>query len=147
MEQPPGLANRYGAPSGGIRQSDVSYAADALLRVGDRPTVEKVRTKLGRGSPNTINPMLDAWWKTLSARLDAAPPPYTASPKPSPTSPKPSGCKLSTKAAGALNKNWVRQNEQSPTINRTSSSAPTSLPCAKANSTPASAIATAPSKI
>jgi hypothetical protein len=23
--------------------------------------------------PNTINPMLDAWWKTLSARLDAGP--------------------------------------------------------------------------
>jgi hypothetical protein len=23
--------------------------------------------------PNTINPMLDAWWKTLSARLDSGP--------------------------------------------------------------------------
>ena len=73
MEQPPSLANRYGAPAGGIRQSDVSHAADTLLRLGIRPTVEKVRTKLGRGSPNTINPMLDAWWKTLSARLDSGP--------------------------------------------------------------------------
>jgi hypothetical protein len=73
MEQPPSPANRYGARAGGIRQSDVSHAADTLLRAGDRPTVEKIRTKLGRGSPNTINPMLDAWWKTLSARLDAGP--------------------------------------------------------------------------
>jgi hypothetical protein len=73
MERPPTPANRYGAPAGGIRQSDVSHAADTLLRAGDRPTVQKIRTKLGRGSPNTINPMLDAWWKTLSARLDAGP--------------------------------------------------------------------------
>ena len=73
MKEPTSPANRYGAPAGGIRQSDVSHAADTLLRTGDRPTVEKVRTKLGRGSPNTINPMLDAWWKTLSVRLDSGP--------------------------------------------------------------------------
>jgi chromosome segregation ATPase len=41
--------------------------------LGVRPTVEKIRTKIGRGSPNTINPMLDVWWKTLSARLDSGP--------------------------------------------------------------------------
>jgi hypothetical protein len=57
----------------GITQSDVSHAADSLLRAGMRPTIDKIRAKLGRGSPNTINPMLDAWWKTLSARLDAGP--------------------------------------------------------------------------
>ena len=62
-----------GPPPRGITQSDVSHAADTLLRAGDRPTIEKIRAKLGRGSPNTINPMLDAWWKTLSARLDAGP--------------------------------------------------------------------------
>jgi hypothetical protein len=62
-----------GPPPRGITQSDVSHAADSLLRAGERPTIEKVRAKLGRGSPNTINPMLDAWWKTLSARLDAGP--------------------------------------------------------------------------
>jgi uncharacterized coiled-coil protein SlyX len=73
MEEQPNPANRYGIPAGGIRQSDVSHAADTLLRSGVRPTVEKIRTKLGRGSPNTINPMLDAWWKTLSARLDSGP--------------------------------------------------------------------------
>jgi Plasmid replication region DNA-binding N-term len=66
-------AKPYGTSAGGIRQSDVSHAADTLLRLGVRPTVEKVRNKLGRGSPNTINPMLDAWWKTLSARLDSGP--------------------------------------------------------------------------
>jgi hypothetical protein len=73
MEQPSSPGNRYGRPAGGVRQSDVGHAADTLLRAGDRPTVEKIRIKLGRGSPNTINPMLDAWWKTLSARLDAGP--------------------------------------------------------------------------
>jgi hypothetical protein len=73
MEPASTAANRYGTPAGGIRQSDVSHAADSLLRSGMRPTIEKIRAKLGRGSPNTINPMLDAWWKTLSARLDSGP--------------------------------------------------------------------------
>jgi hypothetical protein len=63
----------FGPPPRGATQSDVSHAADTLLRAGGRPTIEKIRAKLGRGSPNTINPMLDAWWKTLSARLDAGP--------------------------------------------------------------------------
>jgi hypothetical protein len=63
----------YGPPPRGITQSDVSHAADTLLRAGERPTIEKVRAKIGKGSPNTINPMLDAWWKTLSARLDSGP--------------------------------------------------------------------------
>jgi hypothetical protein len=73
MDKSPNIPTGYGTPAGGIRQSDVSHAADTLLRAGNRPTVEKVRTKLGRGSPNTINPMLDAWWKSLSARLDSGP--------------------------------------------------------------------------
>src|SRR5260370_39808171 len=62
-----------GPPPRGVTQSDVSHAADSLLRSGERPTIDKVRAKIGKGSPNTINPMLDAWWKTLSARLDAGP--------------------------------------------------------------------------
>jgi plasmid replication DNA-binding protein KfrA len=41
--------------------------------LSERPTIDKVRRKIGKGSPNTINPMLDAWWKTLSARLDSGP--------------------------------------------------------------------------
>src|SRR5271168_4211002 len=63
----------YGSPARGVSASDVSHAADSLLRAGERPTIEKIRAKLGKGSPNTINPLLDAWWKTLSARLDAGP--------------------------------------------------------------------------
>ena len=56
-----------------IKSSDVDRAADALLRAGQRPTVEKVRATIGRGSPNTVNPLLDAWWKRLAGRLDAGP--------------------------------------------------------------------------
>ena len=73
MNEPVPPHRPLGPPPRGITQSDVSHAADTLLRAGDRPTIEKIRSKLGRGSPNTINPMLDAWWKTLSARLDAGP--------------------------------------------------------------------------
>src|SRR6202051_2003516 len=64
---------RYGQAPRGVSASDVERAADALLRAGERPTIEKIREKLGTGSPNTINPLLDAWWKRLSARLDAGP--------------------------------------------------------------------------
>ncbi len=57
----------------GITPADVDRAADALLRDGERPTIEKVRARIGRGSPNTINPLLDAWWSRLAGRLDAGP--------------------------------------------------------------------------
>ena len=57
--------------SRGIISTDVDRAADALLREGERPTIERIRLRLGRGSPNTINPLLDAWWKRLAGRLDA----------------------------------------------------------------------------
>jgi hypothetical protein len=73
MDQSPSRPKASGRSPRGITQSDVSHAADSLLRAGERPTIDKVRAKIGRGSPNTINPMLDAWWKTLSARLDAGP--------------------------------------------------------------------------
>jgi hypothetical protein len=73
MLEPTPPPRSFGMPSKGVTQSDVSHAADALLRAGERPTIDKVRAKIGRGSPNTVNPMLDAWWKTLSARLDSGP--------------------------------------------------------------------------
>src|SRR3984957_7073838 len=73
MSEPSAPLRPPGPPPRGIVQSDVSHAAASLLRAGDRPTIEKIRAKIGRGSPNTINPMLDAWWKTLSARLDSGP--------------------------------------------------------------------------
>jgi septal ring factor EnvC (AmiA/AmiB activator) len=65
--------HRYGQAPRGVSAGDVERAADALLRAGERPTIERVREKLGSGSPNTINPLLDAWWKRLSARLDSGP--------------------------------------------------------------------------
>jgi Plasmid replication region DNA-binding N-term len=66
-------AKPYGSPVRGVSQADVSLAADALLRVGERPTVERIRAAIGSGSPNTVGPLLDAWWKKLSNRLDAGP--------------------------------------------------------------------------
>lgn len=52
-----------------IGQADVFGAADELLLEGNRPTIDRVRMRLGRGSPNTINEHLDAWWLKLGARL------------------------------------------------------------------------------
>ena len=52
-----------------LREADVRQAADALLLEGGRPTVERVRARLGRGSPNTIALFLDRWWRDLGARL------------------------------------------------------------------------------
>ncbi len=63
----------------GITENDVFTACDALLLAGERPTIERVRQKIGRGSPNTVSPMLDAWFNGLGRRLQdpgafAAPP-------------------------------------------------------------------------
>lgn len=55
--------------SRGVQQHEVDAAADALLAQQLRPTIERVREKLGRGSPNTIAPMLEAWFAGLAARL------------------------------------------------------------------------------
>lgn len=68
-EAPP----RYGSPARGVAFADVAHAADELLRAGERPTVEKIRAKIGSGSPNTVGPLLDRWWKALAARLDQGP--------------------------------------------------------------------------
>ena len=53
----------------GVQEADVWAAADALLAEGQKPTIEKVRQHMGRGSPNTVAPMLDGWFSTLGARL------------------------------------------------------------------------------
>jgi len=74
MQELTSLPKPYGSRSRGISDSDVEHAADQLLRAGERPTVERVRAALGTGSPNTINPLLNAWWKRLASRLDAGPP-------------------------------------------------------------------------
>jgi hypothetical protein len=69
----PSPGSAPGTGERGITSADVERAADSLLREGQRPTIEKVRLTIGRGSPNTINPLLDAWWSRLASRLDAGP--------------------------------------------------------------------------
>lgn len=69
----------------GIQEADVWGAADALIAQGLRPTIERVRLHIGRGSPNTVSPMLEAWFATLGARLgvsDAAQDPADEVPEP-----------------------------------------------------------------
>ena len=56
--------------SKGVQQQDVWAAADALIADGLRPTIERVRHKMGRGSPNTVSPILDAWFASLGLRLN-----------------------------------------------------------------------------
>ena len=56
----------------GVQESDVWAAADALLAQGLRPTIERVRLHIGRGSPNTVSPMLESWFGTLGERLGIA---------------------------------------------------------------------------
>ena len=53
----------------GITETDVWTAADALLLEGARPTIERIRQKIGRGSPNTVSPYLDTWFKSLGLRI------------------------------------------------------------------------------
>ncbi len=55
----------------GVQMEEVWAAADAVLSLGERPTIERVRQQLGRGSPNTVGPMLDGWYATLAKRLQA----------------------------------------------------------------------------
>lgn len=53
----------------GVPENDVFAAADAVLARGERPTVERVRLELGRGSPARVGTLLDQWWEQLAGRL------------------------------------------------------------------------------
>ncbi|WP_165675940.1 DNA-binding protein [Metapseudomonas otitidis] len=53
----------------GVPETDVYAAADAVLARGERPTVERVRLELGRGSPARVGALLDQWWGHLAERL------------------------------------------------------------------------------
>jgi predicted nucleic acid-binding Zn-ribbon protein len=53
----------------GVPETDVFKAADAVLARGERPTVERVRIELGRGSPARVGQLLDQWWEQLAQRL------------------------------------------------------------------------------
>jgi hypothetical protein len=55
--------------SRGVSEQDVCQACDALLLEGARPTIERVRMKIGRGSPNTVSTHLDAWFRNLGGRI------------------------------------------------------------------------------
>jgi hypothetical protein len=57
----------------GVQEHQVWAAADMLLTEGLRPTIERVRQKLGGGSPNTVSPMLERWFATLATRLTKGP--------------------------------------------------------------------------
>src|SRR5690606_13783398 len=50
-------------------EQEVFAAADAVLERGERPTVERVRLELGRGSPARVGALLDQWWEQLAQRL------------------------------------------------------------------------------
>jgi len=58
--------------AGGITESGVHIAADELVAKGERPTVERIRTHLGTGSPNTVARWLETWWNRLGTRLQPA---------------------------------------------------------------------------
>lgn len=51
-------------------ENEVFAAADAVLARGERPTVERVRLELGRGSPARVGGLLDQWWARLAERLN-----------------------------------------------------------------------------
>ena len=53
----------------GVPENEVFAAADAVLARGERPTVERVRLELGRGSPARAGGLLDQLWRRLSERL------------------------------------------------------------------------------
>ncbi|SDG58794.1 DNA-binding protein [Pseudomonas abietaniphila] len=53
----------------GVPESEVFAAADTVLARGERPTVERVRLELGRGSPARVGSLLDQWWDRLAQRL------------------------------------------------------------------------------
>lgn len=67
VEDVAGPETRRRAPR--ISGDEVFATADALLLEGIRPSIERIRMRLGRGSPNTINDHLDVWWRKLGSRL------------------------------------------------------------------------------
>lgn len=53
----------------GVPEGEVFAAADRVLARGERPTTERVRVELGRGSPARVGQLLEQWWDALSKRL------------------------------------------------------------------------------
>lgn len=57
----------------GVPETEVFAAADRVLARGERPTVERVRAELGRGSPARIGQLLETWWDALTKRRQPPP--------------------------------------------------------------------------
>ena len=57
----------------GVTALDVRRAGDALLRLGQKPSIAAIRANLGGGSPNTLGPLLEKYWQELGARIAAGP--------------------------------------------------------------------------
>jgi len=53
-------------PAKGARRRSAQPVACGRVR----PTIERVRRKIGSGSPNTVSPMLERWFATLGKRLE-----------------------------------------------------------------------------
>ncbi len=117
----------------GITGSDIDRAADALLREGERPTIERIRARLSRGSPNTINPLFDAWWKRLAGRLELAPQRCIDSRNRFSWRRKACGCRPSKKHAGEPPRNRAQERRHWPRTARTWRSDPTCCRSARAN--------------
>jgi hypothetical protein len=53
----------------GTQEHEVWAAADVLMQEGLRPTIDRIRQRLGKGSPNTVGPMIENWFKALGSRM------------------------------------------------------------------------------
>ena len=59
----------------------VFQAADQILRLGRRPTVEAIRALLGGGSPNSVTAYIQDWYQELGERLHTTEKPLAGFPK------------------------------------------------------------------
>ncbi len=57
----------------GVTYQDVVSAIDVIISNSDTPTIQKIRTQLGTGSPNTIHRHLTAWRAAVPAVERKAP--------------------------------------------------------------------------
>ena len=56
-----------------VTYSEVERAATALLKAGQRPTIERLREHLKGGAPDTIASALSRYWRDLGNRIEGDP--------------------------------------------------------------------------
>jgi len=71
--QPPPVYGLTRTRRKALSYGEVERAATALLKSGQRPTIERLRQALGGGAPDTITSALTRYWKDLGARIEADP--------------------------------------------------------------------------